>query len=93
MGNMQWVVFHSAFPPWRARANYFPASGCTYVRTGKQAKRFLDKIVKHGTKKRMTSQFFRTETDFNTRGKNQQFKDDGVKLLVSHVLWHCFFFT
>ena len=30
------IVFHSGFPPWRARIRYFSASGCTYMRTGKQ---------------------------------------------------------
>ena len=34
--DMQRVVFFSAFPPWRARASYFPASGCTYMRTWKK---------------------------------------------------------
>ena len=84
--SMQRVVFHSAFPPWRARASYFPASVSTYVRIpANMIKEFLYKILKHGTRKRRIARFF-YHRDFNTRGKNQQFMDNEVKQFVEKQL-------
>ena len=76
---MQRVVFHSVFPPWRARASFFPRQWL-YVRANK-LKGFSIKLQ---NMEQVNEELpnFSIDMDFNTRSRNQQFTDDGVKQFV-----------